>query len=134
MVVQPLNARQVYLISQVLLRNDILNNCTLLLERITAIMGTPGMWKTSDITSLVTETFSILEDRGTSVLLAEQMRRRWINHRIGMVVFNPVENFHVSDSIWHSQMQKTLSVAPTDNAVVVLQNRLQRVIPVFDQR
>lgn len=57
MAVQPLNANYVYLISQVLLRHERLNNYTQLHQRMTALSGPSGTGNTSKIIFLVTATY-----------------------------------------------------------------------------
>lgn len=131
---QTLNANHGNFFFQFLLRTEIFNHYTSLPQLMTARIGPPGTWKTSNITFLIAATFSVLEDLRTSVLSSEQLRRLRINHRGRKVVMNPVEHFHLSDAIWRAQMPKILLLAPTNNAVGVLENGLQMGIPVFDKR
>lgn len=51
----------------------------------------------------------------------------------GKFVGNTVEHFHVSDAIWRAKLAKIHSVALTNNAVDVVEDQLQKDIPLLDE-
>lgn len=82
MAVDTPNASQVYFISQVLLQNEQFNHYKPVLQRMAALIGPPVTSNTITIMYFVAATYSLLKDRSTSVLRAEQVRQQWINDRI----------------------------------------------------
>lgn len=73
----------------------------------------------------------MLPDGGASDLARETMTWRWMDdHRCGR--HNP--SMYLTNTVRQAQLQKILVLAPTNNATVLLGERLQEDVPVFNEK
>ena len=130
-IVRPLNISQVLYIAQVVHDRAPFDDYTPLRRRMTALIGPAGTGKTQTLMSAIAATYALVNDGGQSAVLFERLRREWAENtpRPG---HRPVTVNQLNRELRRTRMPKILVVAPTNNAVDVLERRLQEGIPVYD--